>query len=222
MDADGEDRWQDVPRLIEAFRLGRGTKAVFAERRKRLESPFFRIGYSCYRQVHRVLTGIAVKVGNFSILPRNHVSVLVATSELWNHYAAAAFKSGLPLATLAADRGQRLAGKSAMDVTALVTHGFNAMSVFREIVGTRLLLATAALSAIVVALLVVGAGIALATGFAIPRWATVAGLVLVALLLQATILSFVLLLLILGNRDNLTFLPVRDCKHFVAGLERLA
>ena len=72
------------------------TKIVFAERAKRSESLAFRVFYGLYKLVHRVLTGQGVRVGNFSVIPRARLASLVVVSEMWNHYAAAAFASRQP------------------------------------------------------------------------------------------------------------------------------
>src|SRR5262249_38703124 len=64
MDADGEDKPSDVPRLVEKCRAELGVPIVFAERTKRSESLTFRAGYLLYRGLHRILTGHPVRVGN--------------------------------------------------------------------------------------------------------------------------------------------------------------
>jgi len=49
MDADGEDRPEDIPGLVQAMRKAERPTAVFAERGRRLENAAFRICYNCYR-----------------------------------------------------------------------------------------------------------------------------------------------------------------------------
>ena len=104
----------------------------------------FRFFYHIYRVLHRALTGVSVRVGNFSILPATFLTTLVAMSELWNHYAAAVFRSKLPFTMIPVPRGTRIAGRSRMNFTALVSHGLSAISVFGDIVGVRLLVASLA------------------------------------------------------------------------------
>src|SRR5262249_16818142 len=86
MDADGEDRPDDAARLIQLLIDKPGT-VFFAERRKRFEGIVFRFGYAMFRGLHHVLTGIPVRVGNFSIIPSALLRRLTYMSELWNHYA---------------------------------------------------------------------------------------------------------------------------------------
>ena len=67
MDSDGEDRPEDAVRLI-GMALANCNPVLFAARRKRFARTSFRLGYVAFRLVHRVLTGISVRVGNFSVL----------------------------------------------------------------------------------------------------------------------------------------------------------
>ena len=115
MDGDGEDTPGGALELLRAFS---GT-AIFAERSRRSESLVFQLFYQLYKLLHRILTGISVRVGNFSILPSRYLGTLVVMSELWNHYAAAVFRSGLPFTTIPIPRGNRITGTSKMNFVSL-------------------------------------------------------------------------------------------------------
>ncbi len=145
MDADGEDRPEDIPRLVEAFRASDRPVTVFAERGRRVESFSFKLFYGVYRLLHRMLTGRTIRFGNFSLLPRRHIDSIVAYPELWNHYAAAVLKARIPYTTVRTDRGKRLRGKSQMSFVSLVIHGLSALFAGYEVVSTRLLVGTALL-----------------------------------------------------------------------------
>jgi len=80
MDGDGEDKPQDVPRLLEKFLERGGKKTVFAERKRRSEGFAFTLFYKLYQLGHRLLTGLPVKVGNFSILPGEYLDQLVIST----------------------------------------------------------------------------------------------------------------------------------------------
>lgn len=128
MDADGEDTAEGAVQLIRAFsETGAGTEAVFAVRIRRTESLFFRVFYWLYRVLHRMLTGLSVRVGNLSIIPAAHLRTLVVMWELWNHYAAAFFRSGLPRRSIPIPRGHRIAGSSQMNFVTLAPHGLSAI-----------------------------------------------------------------------------------------------
>src|ERR671918_713236 len=93
MDCDGEDDPRDVPRLIRESMANDGQKIVFAARTRRSENLAFKLFYHLYRLIHLLLTGVHVRVGNFSIVPAGALTRLVVVSELWSHYAAAVHKA---------------------------------------------------------------------------------------------------------------------------------
>jgi hypothetical protein len=221
MDGDGEDDPADVPRLLQRLEAEGGTSIIFAERTRRSESLTFRVCYFLYRQLHLVLTSRRVRVGNFSAIPRRRLESLVAVSDLWNHYAAAVFHSRQPYATLPTRRARRLGGRSSMNFAALVTHGLSAISVFREVIGVRLLMLAAVLALLALAGLAVTVFLRLATPLAIPGWATSTTGLLLLLFLQAIMLSFVFCFVILGDRSGTSFLPLRDYAYFIGGTRTL-
>jgi hypothetical protein len=216
MDADGEDRPADVPRLVEAFFASPLPVTVFAERGRRIESLAFKSYYQIYRFFHFLLTGRSIRFGNFSLMPVEHLASIVAFPELWNHYAAAVLKSRLPYSTIRADRGSRLRGQSRMNFVSLVIHGLSALFASYEVVSTRLLVGTGLMLLLTFALLVSVVSIRLFTQLAIPGWATVVVglLLLVAFESLATALSIIFSVMI--NRNSLGFLPLRDYSFFVA------
>ena len=172
MDADGEDTPEGVAQLLRAYSGADRGKAIFAERSRRSESLVFRIFYRLYKALHRIFTGISVRVGNFSILPSQHLDTIVVLNELWNHYAAAIFRSNLPFTMIPIPRGTRIAGASKMNFVALVSHGLSAISVFGDIVGVRLLIGSLAGSLLAGLGIVIVVAIRLFTDEAVPGWAT--------------------------------------------------
>jgi glycosyltransferase involved in cell wall biosynthesis len=221
MDADGEDKPEDVPRLIEMFRLEGARKVIFAQRGRRATTWTFKLFYFLYRWGHRLLTGVAVKVGNFSIIPAAHVATLVVVSDTWNHYAASVFRSRIPYTMLPTSRGTRLAGESKMNFVALVLHGLSAISVFAEVVGARLTMAIFGGVGVLTVLLVTVVFIRWGTDLAIPGWATTAAGLLLVIVLQMLTVALGLTLLVLFNRNNLSFLPLRDYRYFVGEVRKL-
>jgi glycosyltransferase involved in cell wall biosynthesis len=221
MDGDGEDRPRDIPALLAGLAQSGGREMVFAARTKRLERPAFRFFYRLYRVVHRVLTGIPVRVGNFSVVPRASVDRLMISSDLWNHYAAAAFRSKLPLRTVPLERGARLTGKSRMNFFALVVHGLSAISVFADVVSVRLLVGATAFGLLS---LLLSAGVLYGRFFmphAIPAWAAIAVGSLAVVCLQAMMLSLVLVLAVISARSHTSFIPLRDSEYYILETKRL-
>ena len=220
MDADGEDRPQDVVRLVNHF-LEKPDSIVFAGRQRRYESTVFRTGYRGYRLLHRLLTGVSVREGNFSIMPRAALERLVTMSELWNHYAGAIYKSKLRHVRLSTDRGHRLGGKSHMDLVALVVHGLAGISTFYDVVATRILIASVSCGLLLAMVLGAVFGIRLYTNLAIPGWATYTSGLLLVLMIQVASISFSLVFSLITTRLNMTFVPARDYLFFVERLENL-
>jgi hypothetical protein len=216
MDADGEDTPEGLVDLLDAFRKTGGVEAIFAERIRRSESLAFQLFYQLYRVVHRGLTGISVRVGNFSILPAGYLETLVVLPELWNHYAAAVFRSRLPHAMIPIPRGRRIAGTSKMNFVALVTHGLSAISVFGDTVGVRLLMGSLGGTLLAGLAIVIVATFRIVTGRDVPGWATSAAGLLAIVMIQFLTIAASFTFFVLSGRMNLSFVPLRDCPLFVA------
>jgi glycosyltransferase involved in cell wall biosynthesis len=221
MDSDGEDDPADVPRLLARYAEESGEKIIFAERTRRSESWSFVVFYRLYKALHRLLVGMSVRVGNFSAIPRARLESLIVVSELWNHYAAAVVKSRQPFETVPTRRADRLSGRSGMDFVRLVAHGLSAISVFGDIIGVRLLVATLVLIALTIVGLVATVVLRLATDLPIPGWATSTFGILTVILFQAVMLSIQFSFIVLGGRQGTSFLPCRDYAYFVASFRSL-
>jgi hypothetical protein len=222
MDADGEDNPVDVPRLVAEMTAHEGRTIVFAQRIRRSEGFIFTFLYHLYRLAHRVLTGIPVQVGNFSIVPSALLDRLVVVSDLWNHYAAAVFHSRLPFTMIPTPRGRRLAGRSSMNLVSLVGHGLSAIAVFADRVGVRVLIAS--IVALLTTLLVVGAALGqwALTGKAPPVWLPVVAGVALLLVVQAAAAASLFVLHVLFTRAASTFIPARDYRFFIHSDELVA
>jgi polyisoprenyl-phosphate glycosyltransferase len=215
MDADGEDRPEDIPELLAAMAANNGRVAVFAERGRRYESLGFRFFYQCYRIFHRFLASRDIRFGNFSVLPWGQLESLAVYPELWNHYAATFLKSRLPYVRRRVDRGTRLAGKSRMNFIDLFVHGLSALFANQEVVGTRLLVASLITTLVLFAAIAVVIAVRLFTNLGIPGWATSTIGLLLILVAQSVIGFVVLVFSTMMNRSQLGFLPVRDYAYFI-------
>jgi glycosyltransferase involved in cell wall biosynthesis len=216
MDADGEDRPEDLPRLVERYHHESHAPIVFAERSRRLESVTFRAFYALYRLLHLALTGRGVNVGNFSVVPRERLASLVVVSELWIHFAASAVRSRQPMCTVPAPRGRRLASGSRMSFTSLVVHGLSAISVYSDVVFTRLIVASTTLALLALMGMGIVLGIRLFSSLAIPGWTSYVLGVLLVVLLQAITFVVSLTFMVLGSRRYAEIIPRRDYALFVA------
>lgn len=216
MDADGEDRPEDAVRLVAACRERGGERIVFADRTRRIDTFAFQALYRGYQLLHWILTGIRVRVGNFSAVPSNHLGALVTLPALWNHYAAAIFHARLPRESVPTIRGPRYCGVSKMNLVSLVVHGLQAISVFIDIVAVRLLLFFCLLACLCVVLL---AG-ALAAPVSWP--VTYAFAAVFFMVISLGFGCFSLSLGLLAQRNRLDFIPSRDYHLFVEGIQAVA
>jgi polyisoprenyl-phosphate glycosyltransferase len=204
MDGDGEDRAEDIPVLLDEFERSGGSQTVFAARTRRMESWAFQFSYRAYKLIHLMLTGVEVRVGNFSVVPRTAVTRLMAVSDLWNHYAAAVFRSRLPRHLVPLERGARLVGHSQMNFGSLLLHGLSAISVFADRVSARLLA-----SAFVLAI----AGLSLMFIWGV----NAVSVTMIALAVQALSFGVLFALTIVSRRSAPNFLLLRDAPHFILG-----
>ena len=221
MDGDGEDDPEDVPRLLQALEAADYQKVVFAERRRRSEGVMFWIGYHLYRQLHWLLTGVAVRFGNFSIIPKGLLEQSVCGDELWNHYAASVVKLRLPISLVPTARARRLVGDSQMNTQSLVVHGLSAMSVFSDRIGVRLLFVTMGCVVLVMGLIFTAVGVRFMTTLAIPGWATYTTGILLLLLAQLSVAWLLFAFITLSGRTMVHFLPKRDYVHFIRNKTRV-
>lgn len=221
MDADGEDNPKDVPRLVRECVANEGKKIVFAARIRRSEGWTFTFFYHLYRLIHFLLTGVRVRVGNFSVIPPNILTRLVAVSELWNHYAAAAHKAKLPITLVPTVRIERLDGTPSMDLVSLVVHGLSAMAVFGDRIGVRLLIVVSLGMLFAVAALITVVIIRFITDLAIPGWATFVTGFLLVMLMQMLLVVLVFVFVILAGRNAANVIPTRDYLHIMGGIHRI-
>lgn len=221
MDADGEDRPEDLPPLLDLYFQKHCKRVIFAERIKRREGLVFKILYRCYQALHRTLTGHPIRVGNFSIIPYDHLSALVVSSELWNHYAAAVYNLRIPYSMVPTPRDKRLFGRSKMNFISLVIHGLSSISVFGEVVGTRVLFAACGINTLLILFLLLIFFLRIFTKLTIPGWATFSSGILLVLFLQISATTASFIFYVLNNRNTASFIPLRDYSIYIKNIHQL-
>lgn len=219
MDSDGEDRPADIETLLAASKAQPG-RIVFAQRARRFEGRAFRLCYTLYKSLFRVLTGRTINFGNFALIPMAAARRLVHLSDLWNNVAAAIMRSRLPYTAVPTQRGRRYAGSSSMNPVSLIVHGLSAMSVYSDLIFVRVLIASGAVAALSLAGIATVVAIRFATDLAIPGWATTIVGDLVIILLQTTVVMVATSLMMLTLRNGRPMIPLVDCRPFVAESRR--
>jgi polyisoprenyl-phosphate glycosyltransferase len=220
MDSDGEDDPADIPRLYAEAKKRPG-HIICAQRKRRPGLAAFRVWYECYKLIFRLLTGVQVDFGNFCLIPRAKLELLINNSSIWNNLAGTLARARIPLAKLPSDRGKRYAGKSQMNFISLVTHGLSAISVYSDVVVVRLMIATLTTMAVTLLGICWVLMVKLFTNLAIPGWATSAIGVLAVILTQALILFTISAFSLMNNRSIKLVIPRLDAPSFVLSRQRL-
>jgi glycosyltransferase involved in cell wall biosynthesis len=185
LDADGEDRPDDLPRLLAplgtAPRLEQ--KIALALRTKRRESVGFKLMYRLFRLLFRALTGTTVRSGNFAAMPGSVAKGALLHPSFDLSYSSAILALDLPIEFVPCERGERYEGRSKMTYSRLAMHGLRMLMPFTDRIAIRALAIFVLSLVLAVALALAVICIKLFTDSAIPGWASfsVLGAVIVSL-----------------------------------------
>ena len=214
MDADGNDTVADAVKLQHLSHQN-PDKIILAKRKKRNESLFFKIIYQLYLCTFRMLTGRSIRYGNFCLLPNLYAQKIVHLSNIWLHLPAAIVKSGFPNKELDTIKGERLRGKSKMNVTSFLFHGLGAIAVFTDIIAIRLLITSIVSILISVAALATIIFIKFSTDLAIPGWASAIGSSLIIIILLSFLISILLIFIFIISQSSRKFIPAIHYKDYL-------
>ncbi len=220
LDADGEDRPEDVGLLLDAH-IKSPDSVVVAHRARRSEGLSFRFSYAAYKALYFALTGTRISFGNFCVLPREIVQKLVYSPDLWSHLAATLLKSRVPRLEVPTIRGSRYFGTSKMNTVALVKHGLGAIAVNLETVLVRVLLALLGFSAIIFSGMSIVVGVRFATDLAIPGWASNVFGALAILLGQSIVFSVLLVFTSLNRPGGRIEVPALCYRDYIARVDEI-
>jgi glycosyltransferase involved in cell wall biosynthesis len=214
MDADGEDKPEHLPILLEEAIEGKANKIVFARRTKRKESFFFKIFYKIYKYIFVFLTGKIINFGNYSVIPKGLLDKVAHISDIWNHYPGGVIRSRLLYKSVGLERGERYTGKSKMNYTSLVIHGLSAVAVYVDTVSVRLLIAVSLL----IMSAVFGITLVFIFDYHIPIWGL---LLFFGILSQAFLSTLILVFTVLSYRVNFNFLPAVHFQDYIQTVEKI-
>lgn len=193
MDSDGEDSPATIKYLLDSL-ADKNVDIAVAERRSRVESFRFKMFYKIYQLIFWLLTGKRITWGNFMALCPAAVKRLVCMDELPVHVAGAVLCSRLRYVKCPIRRSARYVGKSKMNFSSLVSHGFKGIMIFAENVQARIAIASAFV-AIFTALGIVSAFLLKIWGLASPGWLSSVSGLLIIIFLQMVSLSLGALLI---------------------------
>ena len=220
MDSDMEDMPEYVPQLVERAAES-NAKIIFAERTRRANRMTFKIFYGLYKSLYRLLTGMPISIGNFSVVPGRLVKRIAAISEIWSHFPAGIMRAKVPYETLPSSRGSRLHGESKMNLVSLVIHGLSGLSVHADVVGVRLLLGILGVGGIIVASIAVIVLQKLFTDIHMLGWTSQIILILGGILFQMLIAALLIVFLVLAQKNQRTIIPAVDYDVFIFEIKQL-
>ena len=139
LDGDGEDRPEDLPRLLAPLLADRENlrRIALAFRTRRRETAVFKLLYFVFKQFFLLLSGTVVRSGNYAAYRG-----WVARNVLFHPHFDLCYSSGLlslnlQLAPVPCERGTRFAGASKMTYSTLVLHGFRMLMPFADRIAVR-------------------------------------------------------------------------------------
>ena len=174
MDADGQDRPEDLERLLSPLvdaEHRRGT-LVLARRTHRPETASFRALYLLFRLFFWSLTGATIKSGNFATYRGWLAKRMVLHPSFDLCYSSTLVSLGLPTIEVPCARGERYAGHSRMNAMRLFMHGIRMLMPFTDRIAIRALGAFSAVFGAGVVLAIVVVIVKISSSAAIPGWAT--------------------------------------------------
>lgn len=213
LDADGEDRPEDLPRLLAPLASAPPgqRKVVLALRTKRREPLGFKILYRGFRLLFRSLTGATVRSGNFAVMPGSIAkrALLHPTFDL--SYSSAILALDLPIEYVPCERGERYEGQSKMTYGRLAMHGLRMLMPFTDRIAIRALAAFVFFGVLGAMLALLVVCLKIFTSSSIPGWTSY-------IALGALIVSLVAL----GNFVSLFVLFSQTRAVSLANIEELA
>lgn len=224
MDGDGEDRPEDLIKLIDTFLDSQDAPGavVVARRTQRSEGWMFRGFYQAYRAFFSALTGKQLEFGNFCLIPKASLDRLVYVPDIWNNLAAAIHRSRLGICAVHTARGVRYAGRSSTSLTSLIVHGLSSVSVYSDIVFVRVLLLSCFVAGTAFVGILSALSLKLFTEFATPGWTTTMVGMLAIISLQLAMFSVAASFLLLSNRTQSVTVPAMRADEYIRSVEILS
>jgi hypothetical protein len=219
LDSDGEDRPEDIVSLISKSESLNDEKIIFAQRKKRSESLFFKIGYFFYKHIFYGLTGHKINFGNFSCIPERLLKRVVFQENLWNHYSGSIIQSKTPFEKVLLDRGKRYAGYSKMNFTSLILHGLSSISVYFDSLSVRILKLSLFGVALCFFAVIYILWLKIFTDQSIPGWASSLILIIFGIILQLFSVTLIVLLLQLSSRKRISAPNTKIYLDFIESIE---
>jgi hypothetical protein len=211
MDADGEDRPEDLPLLLAPLldSPNERKKLCVARRTKRHESLQFRVMYFFFRILFRALTGVTIRNGNYAAYRGWLAKRMLLHPYFDLCYSSTLVSLDMPIVPVPCPRGERYAGHSRMNLLRLFMHGIRMLMPFTDRIAIRALTAFTAVFGIGILLSLGVVAIKLFTSAAIPGWATASLLGILTLSFLA-LGNFVVLFVVFSHSRGIALANLED------------
>jgi len=125
MDGDGEDRPEDVIRLVKEW-IDQSEKdpLVVAKRKDLKKRSIYGFARNRYREIFFLLTGMKWETGNFAAFSLAAAKKFIFHEDFHWSYASSLIKHASHIVILACERGPRWEGKTKMGLVAWLYHGY--------------------------------------------------------------------------------------------------
>ena len=202
LDSDGEDKPEDIPRLLSECENNKSEKIVFAKRTKRNENLFFLFLYNTYKLIFKILTKNELDFGNFSCIPAQFLKRIVSIVSLQFHYSGSVIKSKIPITKIDCEKGKRLYGDSTMGLNRKLHHGLMSLTLFAEEIAIKSFFGSIAamLSIILISSLILI--IRITSDFLIIGWTSNFLLGLLIIFIVLLLVSLFSLIVLIINKSN--------------------
>jgi hypothetical protein len=213
MDADGEDRPEDLPLLLMPLLSAPTSRRVLsvARRTERRESLRFKVMYFFFRLMFRTLTGVTVRSGNYAAYRGWLARRMLQHPYFDLCYSSSLVSLDIPITSVPCPRGDRYAGRSRMNTFRLIMHGMRMLMPFTDRIAVRALTGFS----VVFGLGVLGAltvvAVKIFTTEAIPGWAT-ATLASVLILSFLALSNFVVLFVVFSHSRGLSLAGLEEAQ----------
>lgn len=214
LDADGEDRPEDLPRLLAALtaRPQPERRVVLALRTKRRESLGFKVFYRLFRLLFRSLTGATVRSGNFAAMPGGIARRALQHPTFDLSYSSAILALDLPVEYVPCERGERYEGRSKMTYGKLAMHGLRMLMPFTDRIAIRALGAFVFFGVLGAVLAAIVVCLKLFTNSSIPGWTSY--IALGALIVSLVALgNFVSLFVLFSQTRAVSLANIEELDH---------
>lgn len=173
LDADGEDRPEDLPRLLAPLLDAKGPQRLaLARRTRRRTSLRFKMMYLVFRVLFRLLTGTSVRTGNYAAYRGSLAKRMLLHPHFDLCYSSSLLTLNQDIEFVPCERGERYSGRSKMGFTRLFLHGLRMMMPFADRVAMRALILFTATFSLGVLLSLTVVAVRAFSDLAIPGWAT--------------------------------------------------